>query len=126
MCPVNEWKLPHVKINFMGAHLVSLCFVVKPQQHLKSSVRFILISRWPICKLQMRTMCVLDWSISDRRLNWKPLPFPLCFNHSINVTIVFFIPSIHLTRVTVNDTFGVMKYYNTGAMAEYDCLTVLT
>ena len=53
-------------------------------------------------------MLVVDWSISDRRLNWKPLLFPLCFNHSVNVTIVFFIPSIHLTRVTVNDTFGVV------------------
>ena len=52
----------------------------------------------------------VDWSISDRRLNWKPLPFPLCFNHSVNVTIIFFIPSIHLTRVTVNDTFGVVLW----------------
>ena len=36
MRPVNEWKLPH----FMGAHLVSLSVVVKPQYHLKSSIRF--------------------------------------------------------------------------------------
>ena len=58
-------------------------------------------------------MRVVDGSIGDRRLNWKLLPFPCVLIIPSMLSSFFFIPSIHLTRVTVNDTFGVVPSYVT-------------
>ena len=91
--------------HIVGAHLVSLSFVVK----LKSSIRFELDFKMVDLQATECGRCLLLIGQSATGDSIESLCFfPLCFNHSVNVTIVFFIPSIHLTRVTVNDTFGVV------------------
>ena len=92
----------------MGAHVVSLSFVVKPQQHQKSSIRFEL--DFKIADLQAteygRCVLLVGQSATGDSIGSLCL-FPCVLIIPSMLLSFFFIQSIHLTRVTVNDTFGV-------------------
>ena len=97
----------------MGAHLVLLSFVVKPQQHLKSCIRFELDFKMADLQATECGRCVLliGQSATGDSIGNLCL-FPLCLIIPSMLPSFFFIPSIHLTRVTVNDTFGVVSTAN--------------
>ena len=89
----------------MGAHLVSLSFVF----NLKSSIRFEL--DFKMADLQAtecgRCLLLIGQSATGDSIG------SLCFLPCVLIIpsmlpSFFFIPSIHLTRVTVNDTFDVV------------------
>ena len=100
MRPVNEWKLQHI----VGAHLVSLSFVV----NLKSSICFELDFKMADLQATECGRCLVLIGQSATGDSIGSLCFLPCVLIIPSMLPSFFIPSIHLTRVTVNDTFGVV------------------
>ena len=90
--------------HIVGAHLVSLSFVVK----LKSSIRFELDFKMVDLQATECGRCLLfigQSATGDSIESLYFFPYVLIISSMLPS---FFIPSIHLTRVTVNDTFGVV------------------